>query len=268
MGNPRLHHVRRGAGEPLLLIMGMGGHHRMWGEPLLNLLEPDFDIVAFDNRGIGTSDRADDPFSVADLAGDSVRMLDEVGWDSAHVFGISLGGMVAQELVLGHPDRVRTLTLGCTYPGKGGDLSAPGPRRALEAGMTGNRELSVRTMFEVNVSATYAAAAGNFDAFREQALSVRVPIPVLLMQSRAAMEQDALDRLSAVTAPTLVIHGTADEMILPLNAELIAKTIPGARLELFEGVGHLFWWEEPERTAALLRSHAGTHWKRRGGRRR
>src|SRR2546423_6606877 len=257
MGHPRLHHVRRGAGEPLLLIMGMGGHHRMWGDPLLSLLEPGFDVVAFDNRGIGTSDRADDSFSVADLAEDAARVLNEVGWDSAHVFGVSLGGMVAQELVLRYPDRVRTLTLGCTYPGKGGDLSAPGPQRAIEAGMAGNRELSVRTMFEVNVSAAFAAAAGNFDVFREQALAVKVPIPVVIMQSQAVLGHDALDRLATITAPTLVIHGTADDMLLPINGELIAKTIPGARLELFEGTGHLFWWEEPDRTAALLREHAG-----------
>lgn len=257
MGHPRLHHVRRGAGEPLLLIMGMAGHHRMWGEPFLGLLEPDFDVVAFDNRGIGTSDRADDPFTVADLADDAARVLDDVGWDSAHVFGISLGGMIAQELVLRYPERVRTLTLGCTYPGTGGDLTAPGPQRALEAGMTGDQELSVRTMFDVNVSAAFAGAAGNYDVFRETALAERVPIPVVMMQSQAVFGHDALERLSTITAPTLVIHGTADEMLLPVNAELIAKAVPGARLELFEGVGHLFWWEEPERTAALLREHAG-----------
>jgi pimeloyl-ACP methyl ester carboxylesterase len=257
MGHPRLHHVRRGAGEPLLLIMGMGGHHRMWGEPLLGLLEPAFELVAFDHRGIGTSDRADDQFTIADLADDAARVLDEVGWDRAHVFGISLGGMVAQELALRYPERVRTLTLGCTYPGVGGDLTAPGPQRAIAAGLSGDRELSVRTMFEVNVSAAYAAAAGNFDVFREQALSVRVPIPVVLMQSQAVLGHDALARLSGITAPTMVIHGTADEMLLPANAELIAKAIPGAQLEMFEGVGHLFWWEEPERTASLLRGQAG-----------
>jgi pimeloyl-ACP methyl ester carboxylesterase len=257
MAHLRLHHVRRGTGEPLLLIMGMGGHHRMWGDPFLNLLEPYFDIVAFDHRGIGTSDRADDPFTIADLAEDSARVLDDVGWSSAHVFGISLGGMVAQELVLRQPSRVRTLTLGCTYPGKGGDLTAPGPVRAIEAGLAGDRELAIRTSFEVNVSRAYAAADGNYGVFREAALSTRVPVPVILMQSQAAIGHDALERLSGITARTLVIHGTADEMVLPMNAELIAKAIPGARLEMFDGVGHLFWWEEPDRTAALLRGHVG-----------
>jgi 3-oxoadipate enol-lactonase len=93
--------------------------------------------------------------------------------------------------------------------------------------------------------------------FREQALSTRVPIPVVVMQSQAAVAHDALDRLSTIDVPTMVIHGTADEMILVGNAELIAKTIPGARLELFDGAGHLFWWEDPDRVAALLREHIG-----------
>jgi pimeloyl-ACP methyl ester carboxylesterase len=257
MTHPRLFRIRRGTGEPILLIMGMAGHHRMWGEPFLAALEPAFDIVAFDHRGIGTSDRADAPFTVPDLADDAARVLDEVGWPSAHILGISLGGMVAQELVLRHPSRVRTLTLGCTYPGRGGDLTAPGPQRAIEAGLVGDRELAIRTSFEVNVSRAFAGVDEHYEVFRAAALSTRVPVPVILMQSQAAIAHDALQRLSGITSPTLVIHGTEDEMILPMNAELIAKAIPGARLELFEGVGHLFWWEQPERTVALLREHAG-----------
>jgi 3-oxoadipate enol-lactonase len=252
---PQLFHSRRGAGEPLLLIMGMGGHHLMWSEPFLRLLEPDFDIVAFDHRGIGTSDRADDPFSIADLAEDAVSVLDTVGWDTAHVFGISLGGMVAQELAITHPDRLRTLTLGCTYPGQGGDIDAPGPLRAVEASASGDKELAIRVGFEVNVSRAYAADAANFDVFHDTALAVRVPVPVVMMQFQAAIAHDALGRLAQITAPTLVLHGTADEMLLASNGKLLAERIPGARLELFEGAGHLFWWEHPERVATLLREH-------------
>jgi pimeloyl-ACP methyl ester carboxylesterase len=251
-----LHHTRRGAGEPLLLIMGMAGHHRMWGEPFLTLLERDFDVVAFDHRGIGTSARADAPFTIADLADDAAQVLDTVGWDRAHVLGISLGGMVAQELALRHPTRLRTLTLGCTYPGLGGDLTATGAQRALEAASSGDEELAVRTMFEVNVSRRHAADPANYDVFRREALSVQVPIPVVMMQAQAVFAHDALSRLATITAPTLVIHGTEDEMLAAANGKQIASVIPNAHLELFEGTGHLFWWEEPERTAALLRDHA------------
>jgi pimeloyl-ACP methyl ester carboxylesterase len=252
---PRLHVARRGAGEPLLLIMGMAGHHRMWSEPFLRLLEEDFDILAFDHRGIGTSDRADAPFTIADLADDAAGLLPRAGWERAHVFGISLGGMVAQELALRHPEKVRTLTLGCTYPGVGGDLSATGARRALEAAATRDEELAVRTMFEVNVSARYAADPANWETFRREALAVRVPVPVVMMQMQAVLGHDAIGRLARIAAPTLVLHGTEDEMLAVANGERIAELIPGARLERFEGAGHLFWWEEPERAAALLREH-------------
>ncbi|HEU5475390.1 MAG TPA: alpha/beta fold hydrolase [Actinophytocola sp.] len=256
MSSPQLHRIRRGTGAPLLLIMGMGGHHRMWGEPFLSLLEKDFDIVAFDHRGIGTSDRADGPFTIADLAGDAARVLDLAGWDSAHVFGISLGGMVAQELALLRPERVRTLALGCTYPGAGGDLSATGAQRAVGASATRDAELAVRTAFEVNLSARYAADPAHFAAFREVALAVKVPAQVILMQLQAGMGHDAIARLAGITAPTLVMHGTEDEMLAVGNGVRIAELIPNARLELFDGAGHLFWWEDPERTVALLREHA------------
>jgi 3-oxoadipate enol-lactonase len=114
---PTVHYVRRGEGEPLLLIQGMGGNHLSWGEPFLEALEGDFDVVAYDHRGVGRSSRVTDPFTIVELADDAAALLDALGWDSAHVVGISMGGMVAQELALRHPERLRTLTLGCTYCG-------------------------------------------------------------------------------------------------------------------------------------------------------
>ncbi len=253
----RLFSVRRGSGEPLVLIMGMGGHHRMWHESFLKLLEADFDLLLFDHRGIGTSDRADGPFTTAELAADVVALLDEAGWSSAHVFGISMGGLVAQELALTHPGRVRTLTLGCTFVGKGADFSAPGPQRFVEAGSTRDAEVAVRTGFEVNLSAAYRADPVNFELFREESLAVRVPIPVVLLQFQAVLAHDALSRLPELSVPTLVMHGTADDMVAVRNGEQLASAIPGARLEIFEGAGHLFWWEDMDRATALLREHAG-----------
>src|SRR6266513_2934017 len=95
---PTIHYVRRGEGEPLLLIQGMSGSHLAWGEPFLTNLERDFDVVAYDHRGVGHSSRVTDPFSITDLADDAAALLDALGWGSAHVVGISMGGMVAQEL--------------------------------------------------------------------------------------------------------------------------------------------------------------------------
>ncbi|HEX4427873.1 MAG TPA: alpha/beta hydrolase, partial [Frankiaceae bacterium] len=121
-----LYWERSGAGEPLLLIQGMSGTHLSWGEPFLSRLETDFDCVVFDNRGIGNSGAIDAQFTIADLAADALAVMDAAGLETAHVLGISMGGMTAQELALAHPDRLRTLTLGCTYcGGPGSSLIAP-----------------------------------------------------------------------------------------------------------------------------------------------
>jgi 3-oxoadipate enol-lactonase len=252
----RVSYLRRGAGEPLLLLQGMGGHHQFWTEPFLELLEPHFDVVAPDHRGIGASDRADRPFSIADLADDAAGLVAELGWSDAHVFGISLGGMVAQELVLRHPGAVRTLTIGCSTAGGSAGIDPEVPRRVVAAMATRNAELALRVSFEANLSPAYAADPGHFDAFKATSLAVKVPSVVAGMQFQAALAHDTRDRLPTVSAPTLVLHGTADEMLGSAQGELIAGLVPGARLELFDGVGHLFWWEQPERAAALLREHA------------
>lgn len=249
--------LRRGAGAPLLLIQGLSGHHGMWGEPFLTLLERDFDVLAYDHRGIGTSHRADEPFTIADLADDAAGMITAAGWRDAHVLGVSMGGMVAQELALRRPELVRTLVLGCTYAGPdGGTLASPGASRVLQAMPTRDAALITRTSFEVNVAPALHDQPGAFESFRDASLSVKVPVPVVLMQAQALASHDTVARLSSLTMPTLVVHGTADQLIPVRNAEHIAGLIPGATLALLAGVGHVFWWEQPEHTAALVRQHA------------
>ncbi|MCG8919547.1 alpha/beta hydrolase [Actinokineospora sp. PR83] len=257
VGGRELTYVRRGAGEPLLLIQGMAGHHGLWGEEFLSLLARDFDVVAFDHRGVAGGGRVDEPFGVRDLAEDAVGVLDGLGWESAHVLGISLGGMVAQELVVAHPERVRSLVLGCTYAGPdGGALDGPGPVRMMTAAATRDVSKSLRAGYEANLSPEFRADEAEFERFVEAVLSEQVPAPVIALQMQAALQHDSVAGLADVRASTLVIHGTEDEMITPKNGDHVASLIPGARLEVFEGVGHLFWWERPERTAELVREHA------------
>src|ERR1019366_930818 len=145
---------RSGSGPPLLLIMGMSGTALHWGEPFLEALRRDFEVIVYDHRGVGASSRLDGPITIVQMAADAVGLLDALDIDSAHIVGISMGGMIAQELALAHPERVRTLTLGCTYcGGEGSSLTAPElSRRLREASMSGDRERALRASWEANVS--------------------------------------------------------------------------------------------------------------------
>jgi pimeloyl-ACP methyl ester carboxylesterase len=252
-----LYYERQGAGEPVLLIQGMSGTHLAWGDAFLAGLGDDVEIVTYDHRGVGTSTPQDQPFAITQLADDAAGLLDALEWERAHVLGISMGGMVAQELALRHPQRIRTLTLGCTYPG-GAQAQLADPALIQElagALLSGDRELALRVGFAANLSAAHVADEAHFEPFHAMATAVPVAVPVIMMQMQAVMGHDTSARLESIEAPTLVVHGTEDRMLPVANGELIARLIPHARLELLEGVGHMFWWEQPERSAALVRSH-------------
>lgn len=236
----------------------MAAHHDLWGDELLSALEARFDIVAYDHRGIGRGDRADEPFTVADLADDAAAVIESVGWTDAHVAGMSLGGMVTQELAIRHPDVVRSIALGCTWAGGPEGVISETSRRMVEAIATRDVEHGLRTSFEANFSRRYATEVpGAREIYRRRALSVKVPVPVVLMQWAAAQAHDTTASLGAVDVPALIMHGTADAGIPVENALRLSELLPAAQLELFEGVGHLLWWEDPERTAALLIAQSG-----------
>ena len=252
-----LYYERRGAGEPVLLIQGMSGTHLAWGEAFLAGLGDGLEVVTYNHRGVGTSAPQDQPFTIAQLADDAAGLLDALEWESAHVVGISMGGMVAQELALRHPQRIRTLTLGCTYPGgAGAQLADPALIQELAGALlSGDRELALRTGFAANLSAAHVADEAHWAPFEAMATALPVAVAVIMLQMQAVMGHDASARLGSIEAPTLVVHGTEDQMLPVVNGELIARAIEDARLELLEGVEHMFWWEQPERSAALVRSH-------------
>jgi pimeloyl-ACP methyl ester carboxylesterase len=252
-----LFYERRGGGEPLLLIQGMSGTHLSWGEAFLGALGGDLDIVTYDHRGVGSSGPQDQAVTIVGLADDAADLLDALGWERAHVLGVSMGGMVAQELALRQPERVRTLVLGCTYPGgPDGRLADPALIQELAGAMlSGDRELALRTGFAANLSPGHVADEAHWEPFHAMATALPVAVPVIMAQMQAVMGHDAIARLASIEAPTLVVHGTADRMLPAPNGELIARAIPNARLELLDGVGHMFWWEQPQRSATLVRSH-------------
>ncbi len=260
-GEIELNYERSGSGPPLLLIMGMSGTMHHWGEPLLEDLCRDFEVIVYDHRDAGDSTKTGKPFTIADLAGDAAGLLQALEIDSAYVMGISMGGMIAQELVLAHPELVRALVLGCTYcGGEGSMLTSKGVMSRIAEGMTsGDRERAIRTSWEVNVSERFAANEDIYATFLKTGLRYGLPVPVIMEQMRAIVGHDTSERLSEIHTPTLVIHGTADQMLPAQNGHMIAERIPGACLEIFDGVGHLFFWEEPQRSAELVREHTAVN---------
>jgi pimeloyl-ACP methyl ester carboxylesterase len=253
-----LHYERAGSGEPLLLIQGMSGTHVAWGEPFKGALEESFDVVAFDNRGIGLSERISEPFTIAEMAEDTAELLDELGWESAHVLGISMGGMIAQELALAHAGRLRSLTLGCTYCGGPGSELMPqeNAEKLLAALSSGDRDQAIRAGYEVNLSPAFRADEDTFAVFHEMATSVPAARDVIQLQLQAILGHDTSGRLGEVATPALIVHGTVDGVLPYVNGEQLARLMPGARFETLEDVGHMFWWEEPRRSAELVREHA------------
>jgi 3-oxoadipate enol-lactonase len=249
-GGVRIAYETRGAGEPLLLVHGLG--YGRWGwEPLLEQLADEFRVLFYDNRGIGDSDVPPGPYSTQQLAADAVAVLDAAGVERADVVGTSLGGMAAQELALGFPDRVRRLVLACTTPG--GFSAHPMPQQTVDlmlAAPTLAPEVALRRFVE------NALAPGAPEELVDRIYALRLANPFdpngWHAQAAAGVGHDAHDRISAIEAPTLVVTGTEDVVVDPRNSELLAERIPDARLERVPG-GHLFFWEDPTRCATLVK---------------
>ncbi len=260
-GEIELSYDRAGEGPPLLLIMGMSGTKHHWGDSLLERLRRDFDTIVYDHRDAGDSTRTGQPFTIADLAEDAAGLLTALDLDSAHVMGISMGGMIAQELVLAHPERLRSLTLGCTYcGGEGSVLASEGVMRKLaEAMSSGDRERAIRASWEVNVSPTFAANEAAWARFLATGRRYGLPVQVIMRQMQAIAGHDTSARLSQVRTPTLVVHGTLDQLLPVQNGDMVAELVADSRLEIYEDVGHMFFLEQPERTAQLLCEHAALH---------
>jgi pimeloyl-ACP methyl ester carboxylesterase len=251
----RLAYDVEGAGEPLLMIQGLGYGRRGWG-PAPGMLAHRFRVVTPDNRGFGESDAPPGPYTTTQLAGDALAVLDAAEIDSAHVIGISLGGMIAQELVLAAPDRVRKLVLCSTTAG--GPTSVPMPEQTVA--LMGRAEhldpQEALQQFVVNALSPDPPAelVEEIVAYR----AANPPDPAgWWAQAAAGGAHDAMARLGEIHVPTLVVHGTADNVVDVGNARVLADAIEGARLELFDGVGHLLPWERPQEFTALVQGFLG-----------
>jgi pimeloyl-ACP methyl ester carboxylesterase len=242
---------RRGAGEPLLLIHGLG--YARWGwEPVVDGLAQSNEVVLFDNRGIGESDAPAGPYSVRLMAEDAVAVLDAAGLDRAHVLGTSLGGMVALQVALDWPERVDRLVLACTTPG--GSNAAPMPMRTvqlMQEAPTLPLDVALRRFVENALGPDHDATL--VERIMEHRRATAQPPAAWAAQAAAGAMFDAWDRVGEIRAPTLVLTGDEDAVVDPRNSQVLAERIPDARLEVFPGTGHLFFWDEPERFVRLVR---------------
>lgn len=249
---------RQGVGRPLLMIQGMSGTHDHWGDDLVaELVAAGRAVVTINHRGVYGTARPEAGYSIADLADDQAAALDVLGIDEpVDVFGISMGGMTAQEFALRHPARVRTLALGCTTAG-GAAMTWPDPgemQALFEAQQSGDRDAALLKAFQMNLSERWWDDAEALARFVELTSRAPVPVAVILGQLQAIGSYGVADRLDEIEVPTAVLHGTADRMLPYPNHEPIHHGIAGSTIDTFEGAGHLFYLEDPARAAAILES--------------
>ncbi|MFN2582317.1 MAG: alpha/beta fold hydrolase [Candidatus Dormibacteria bacterium] len=243
-----------GDGPVIVLIPGLGATRRVF-DPLVPALNRWYRTLVFDHRGVGESPMGSAPVTLPLLAGDVASVIDAAGLDSAFVLGASMGGAVAQRLVVSHPDRVRRLVLAATQPpfqhavpasaqamntllGKGARTPADAYRRACTV------------LYSVPFQRTH-------EAFIEEQIRVRAAHPVRARVFSAQLQalratSDVWERLPAVATPTLVMHGTADVIAPFENAHILAARIPSARTRWFDACGHLFFHERPEESARVI----------------
>jgi len=233
------------ADPPLLILSGLTDYIAKC-EWQMSALAADFYVITFDNRGAGRSAQPPAGYSAADMADDAAAILDALGIPAVHVFGFSMGGMIALNFVLRHPGRVRRLALGCTTAG-GRLLVRPEPR-VMESLVNPVTCGDPRQDFYNGLWISLGdLAQGESPELVERLADLAVANPQTPVgyagQLAAVLTHDVADRLGEICAPTLVLHGTADRLIPVENGRLLAEHIPGARLTLYPDAGHLFFIE-------------------------
>lgn len=254
---PVIAYQRRGQGPPVLLVMGLGMRGRVWA-PQVDDLSRDHEVIAFDNRGIGDSEAVRGWPTMDAFADDARRVLDDAGWDTAHVVGVSLGGMIAQALTLAHPSRVRSLTLIATHAGgPAGLMPRAAGLRAFLGAMVGPRQGRVAALQALLYPPAFLAAVdpAALRARIAAQLGERAAPETLRAQLAAVARFRAGRRLAGVRVPTLVIRPDADVLIRPAHSDRLARSIPGAKLLALPDAGHGVTFQCATQVSAAIRAH-------------
>jgi len=244
-----------GLGEPLLLIGGFTMVKESW-ELQVAALAKHFRVVSFDNRGVGETTVPSQPFTVAEMAADTVGLMDCLGIDSAHVFGVSMGGLIAQVLALDYPHRVEKVVLGCTT--HGGRHAVQPQREVMELlGKAADPSIPVEEAVRMRLPTVFSERFIREEPERLEEL-VRSLVQYYPTPEGAAGQMGALSvfnvkrRLGEIRCPVLVITGAEDRMMPAENSRLLAEGIEGAELYMVEEAGHNFFVEKPDEVNRVL----------------
>jgi 3-oxoadipate enol-lactonase len=252
----KLYWDEQGSGEPLLLIMGLSYPSYMWHRSR-PVLAKSYRAIAFDNRGVGQSDVPPGVYSIALMAADAAAVLDAAKLESAHVFGVSMGGMIAQEFALQHPSRVRSLILGCTAAG--GPHAVQAEPAALQTLM--RRDLTPEQSKEAIIPFIYDSGTPRERIDEDMAIRMKwyPTAQGYAGQLQGIFGWEAYSRISQITVPTLVLHGETDRLVPPANSRLIAERIPGSKLVLIPHASHIFETDQPGAAHHAILEFLGAH---------
>lgn len=250
-----MYYEQAGSGPRLLFISGSGGDLRVKPNLMDGPLPKQFEVLAFDQRGLGQTSKPDEPYTMADYADDAAALMDHLGWETAKLIGVSFGGMVGLEFLLRHGQRVERAVLACTSPGGGGGASYP--FHTLEHMGREERSRFLVPVSDTRRDADWAKAnpqeyemlvsMGASDAFADEpgrAMGYR-------RQLEARAGHDTWDRLGQIDRPVMIAAGKYDGVALPESQHNMASRIPGAELRFFEG-GHLFMLQDRSAFPAMI----------------
>jgi 3-oxoadipate enol-lactonase len=250
----RIHWDEAGSGAPLLLIMGLGWPSQAWHR-LRPALSEKYRTIALDNRGVGRSEAPAGPYSIAQMAADAAAVLNAARVNAAHIFGVSMGGMIAQEFALQYPNKVRSLILGCTAAG--GPEAVRAEDEALQVLMTRGQDPD---QFARAIN-RFLYDAGTSPQLVEEDTATRrkwyASGEAYFAQLQAVIAWEAYSRLGQIAAPTLVVHGENDRLVPPENGKRIASRIAGAKLVIIPGAGHVFTTDQPAAAQAAILDFLG-----------
>lgn len=242
-----------GAGEPLLLIMGLGGTSKEWGR-LLPALIGKYRVIVFDNRGAGETVATEETFSIPLMAADARAVLEAAGIESAHVLGMSMGGMIAQEFALNYPENTLSLVLAVTNCG--GQAAVPAKPEVLfvlqgRVSCTPTEAFWAMSEFIYDSNTPRERLAEDLAA-REKTNTFLAPANYMRQLQAIITWQGTHDRLANLKVPTLVLHGKNDQLIPCANGQILAAAIPNAELVELDDASHIFMTDQPEKSAAAI----------------